>query len=103
MGEDLETSDAGIFGRTSVPSSAGRGGIGRHVCPGQHACGCRPLPHVTRRYGGSPREVNLWTTSSVTRPIHNFRLRVTASVPVTWADPSRPSPETSRAAEPEPG
>src|SRR3954451_19318291 len=84
---------------TSEPSRTRR--TGRHVCPGQHACSGRPLPHVTTRYGGSPREVNLWTTSSVTRPIHTFRPRVTAPVPVTWADPSRPSPETSRAAEPE--
>src|SRR3954470_3464098 len=59
----------------------------------------RPLPHVTRRYGRVPSKVKLWITTSVTRQIPAAGPRATAPGTVTWTYASRPSPETSRAAE----
>src|SRR3954453_11875131 len=83
----------------------GAGRTGRRVWAGQHACGAcamaRPLPHVTRRYGRVPSKVKLWITTSVTRQIPAAGPRATAPGTVTWTYASRPSPETSRAAEPE--
>src|SRR3954465_15528682 len=83
----------------------GAGRTGRRVWAGQHACGAcamaRPLPHVTRRYGRVPSKVKLWITTSVTRQIPAAGPRATAPGTVTWTYASRPSPGTSRAAEPE--
>src|SRR3954470_21803470 len=84
----------------------GAGRTGRRVWAGQRACGAcamvRPLPHVTRRYGRVPSKVKLWITTSVTRQIPAAGPRATAPGTVTWTYASRPSPGTSRAAEPEP-
>src|SRR3954447_10058864 len=81
----------------------GAGRTGRRVWAGQHACGAcamaRPLPHVTRRYGRVRSKVKLWITTSVTRQIPAAGPRATAPGTVTWTYASRPSPETSRAAE----
>src|SRR3954463_11382682 len=83
----------------------GAGRTGRRVWAGQRACGAcamvRPLPHVTRRYGRVPSKVKLWITTSVTRQIPAAGPRATAPGTVTWTYTSRPSPGTSRAAEPE--
>src|SRR3954452_9316973 len=85
----------------------GAGRTGRRVWAGQHAYGAcamaRPLPHVTRRYGRVPSKVKLWITTSVTRQIAAAGPRATAPGTVTWTYASRPSPGTSRAAEPELG
>src|SRR4051812_45520212 len=85
----------------------GAGRTGRRVWAGQRACGAcamvRPLPHVTRRYGRVPSKVKLWITTSVTRQIPAAGPRATAPGTVTWTYASRPSPGTSRAAEPEQG
>src|SRR3954463_6652476 len=84
----------------------GAGRTGRRVWAGQHACGAcamaRPLPHVTRRYGRVRSKVKLWIPTSVTRQIPATGPRATAPGTVTWTYASRPSPETSRAAEFEP-
>src|SRR3954451_2168946 len=85
----------------------GAGRTGRRVWAGQHAYGAcamaRRLPHVTRRYGRVPSKVKLWITTSVTRQIAAAGPRATAPGTVTWTYASRPSPGTSRAAEPEHG
>src|SRR3954451_4114138 len=83
---------AGIFCPKTAPRIGRARPGGRHVRAGQDlrdgVTVCSPWTHVTRRYGRTRREVNLWTTPSVTRPIRGFRPRATAPDAVTWSHPS---------------